>query len=361
MNQTSHDPSHPGAGRPNSDPHAGSAAGTSIAEGVDAAEIAADTGENLAGHAPGPESHPATDLVSSPGADPLLPPTSGGGPAGPGGPPAPVTGTRPRRRLLVAGIAAVVVVLTVAIGLRGGGDDDPGAEIAGESIGEASAGSDDLPDNAGRVQTDDDSDGLFVTGTPEVEVVDQGYSSFDGGQGIEGSWAVVVENSGDGSARLLNVTVEFKDATGAVIANETQMIKHVPAGEQMGVAHEFIAGDLPALIDSMDVTLGEPSTLNGTDDDGAYTISGVTLAPAGGLLGGWRAVFTIDSSYESTVTNADLYAVFRDANGKIVGGAFTVFSTITPGTSAGEITSYAETPGVVTADIYLTGGMGGPG
>ena len=356
MNHTPHDPAPADADGPS--PHAATATGTFTAE----ADVRPEVG--AADAVPADPSRPATEPGVSPGLDPSPAVPDGGDAPVAAGPPPP--GVRPPRDRwpIIAGVVAIVVALTVAIGLRGGGDggDSPDAEVAGESIG-AGAGSrgGDEPSNSAPVQTaEDDSDPLFETGTPEVEIVDEGFSSFDGGQGgIEGSWAIVVENSGDGAANALPITAEFKDAAGAVIASESHLLKQVPAGGEVGFAHEFLAGDLPAPIDSMEVTLGEPSSLNSSYDDGEYTISGVTLAPAGGLLGGWRAVFTIDSSYEPTMSNADLYAVFRDADGEIVGGAFTVMATITPGTSAGEITSYAETPGVVSADIYLTGGMGG--
>ena len=359
MNHTPHEPAQADAGEAITYPHASPATATSTADAdtparVSAAEVAAD-------HPP----QQGTELGVTPGPAAATVPLAGVDDALVGGP-RPPAGHRSRgRRPIIVGLAAVVVVLTVAVGLRGGGGGDggdPPDAAAGESIGaEAGARRGDRPSNSGPVQTaTDDNDSLFESGTPELEIVDEGFSSFDGGQGgIEGSWAIVVENSGDGAANALPVSAEFKDATGAVIASESYLLKQVPAGGELGFAHEFLAGDLPAPIDSMEVTLGEPSTLNSSHDDGDYTISGVTLAPAGGLLGGWRAVFTIDSSYEPTMSNADLYAVFRDADGKIVGGAFTVMATITPGTSAGEITSYAETPGVVSADIYLTGGMGG--
>lgn len=360
MNHTPHEPAQADAGEAITYPHASPATATSTADAdtrarVSAAEVAAD-------HPPQQGTEPGV----TPGPAPALLPPAGGDDAFVGGPPPPA-GRRPRdRRPVIVGLVAVVVVVTVAIGLRGGGGDDggdtPDAGVAGESIGaEAGSRAGDPPSNSGPVQTvGDDTDPWQESGTPELEIVDEGFSSFDGGQGgIEGSWAIVVENSGDGAANALPVTAVFKDAAGAVIASESYLLKQVPAGGELGFAHEFLAGDLPAPIDSMDVTLGEPSILDSSHDEGEYTISGVTLAPAGGLQGGWRAVFTIDSSYEPTMSNADLYAVFRDADGKIVGGAFTVMSTITPGTSAGEITSYAETPGVVSADIYLTGGMGG--
>lgn len=98
-------------------------------------------------------------------------------------------------------------------------------------------------------------------------------------------------------------------------------------------------GDAPAAMVPVDVAFADASGTALTSERVVVKSipAGATMGVAGELLAG---------------------DILRDAEGEIVGGASTTTGSVAPGASSGEVTRYMDVPGVASADVYLTGGLG---
>jgi hypothetical protein len=316
---------------------------------------------------------PAQTAVASPGmlppdappmaGPPMGPPTgppSGGFPPGaplspyagmPPGPPGP--GQQNKTPLYVAiGVVATIALVALIVMLTGGDDDDP-------------AGPDNPPITDPRtpttatVETVDDPSGPDdpPSGDATVEVVETGFSNFTGGlDERSGAYGFVVENTGDGLATDIQISVSAYDAGGTALASASHTVYVLRPGEQMGIGDEFFGTTLSGEIDSIDVQVSEPSEY-GADDvptEGALTAEGITTRADEYSL---STTFTAKSTYGQQIDYPSAYAIYRDADGNIVGGSRGSLDFLPAnGSAAGEVTSWDVIPNVATTEIYLDPG-----
>lgn len=305
--------------------------------------------------APGMPPPDAPPMAGPPMGPPTGPP-SGGFPPGPpspyaGMPPvAPAAGQQNKTPLFVA-IGVVVTIALVALIVMLTGDDD-------------TASPDDPPTTDPRVPTTPTDDTIDEpddppSGNATVEVVDSGFSNFMGGFDQDersASYGFIIENTGDTLATDIQVSVSAYDAAGTAVASASHTVYVLRPGEQMGIGDEFFGTTLTTDIDSVDVQVGEPSDF-GIDDvpaEGALTAEGITTRADDYNL---TTTFTAKSTYAQQIDSPSAYAIYRDADGNIVGGSVGWLDFLPAnGSTAGEVRSYDVIPNVATTEIYLDPG-----
>jgi hypothetical protein len=282
-----------------------------------------------------------------------------GAPDGPAGvPPTPPPGPASRELNRTPVIVAVGLLLTaVAFGVivaRLGGDDG-GAADPSPGTGAPPGGSE--PDD-GRTTTTDAPDGTTTTtaGPAEavdgLEVVDSGFSTYEGFDGPAGSYGLILENTSDQPITYFTVQVVVYDTNRTVVASYDHDVAVVNPGARLGLGAE-VSDPLPNGIGRLDIRTEE-----GDGDpvpQGAFTVADVaTSSDEFGVY----TTFIVTSSYDVEFELSYAYAVYRDAAGKIIGGANGLIDLIPPrGRATGEVTAFAVVPNVARAEVYVDPGF----
>jgi hypothetical protein len=120
----------------------------------------------------------------------------------------------------------------------------------------------------------------------------------------------------------------------------------------MGLGAE-ISDPLPNGIGRLDIRTegreGEPVP------GGAFTVADVSTSSD---EFGVYTTFVVSSTYAVDFELTPAYAVYRDAAGRIVGGASGLIDLIPPrGRANGEVTAFAVVPNVARAEVYVDPGL----
>jgi hypothetical protein len=272
----------------------------------------------------------------------------------PGAPP-PGAPQQSKTPLYVAiGVVAVIALVGIILVVTGGGDDDePATPAPGTPTTVAPT---DGPD--GTAAPPDGSDA--PAGDATVEVIDQGFSNFASGFDDDersASYGFVIENTGDGTATDIRISVSAYDADDNALATDSQTIYVLRPGQKMGVGDEFYGDDLASDVARLDVQISEtsdPYWAEEVPDEGRLTAEGVaTSADDYGMT----TTFTAKSTFGVQIDNPYAYAVYRNAAGEIIGGS-TGWLDFVPanGTTAGKITSYDVIPDVDATEVFVDTG-----
>jgi len=316
-----------------------------------------------------PVGPPTGPPVGPPGAYPGGPPSGGfppgGAPSGgypPGAAPSPYGGVPPggqppsqnRTPLFIAiGVVAVAALVGLIVVLTGGDDDEPTASSTTE---QTPTSPDDTSDTtAGPATTEGDE----PSGSAELEVVDSGFSNFMGGFDQDEravAYGFIVENTGDETVSNVNISVSAFDAAGTAVASESHTIYVLRGGEKVGIGDEFYGTDFTADVADIQVQVSEPSEF-GSDDvpaEGSLSAEGITTTPGDYDI---TTTFTATSTYAQQIDSPYAYAIYRDANGAIIGGSTGYLDFIAAnGSVAGEVRSWDLIPNVATTEVYLDPG-----
>jgi hypothetical protein len=271
-------------------------------------------------------------------------------------PPAPGPPTRQLNRTPVI-VAAGLLLTAVVVGLivaRSGGDD---GQAADPSPGTGAPPPVSEPDDGTTVTNDaQDSTTTTTTGPREpvdgLEVVDSGFSSYPGFDGPAGSYGLILENKGDRPATNFTVRVVVYDTNDAVVGSYLHDVAEVNPGARLGLGAE-VSDPLPNGIGRLDVRTEE----GGGDPvpQGTFTVADVSTSSD---EFGVYTTFVVSSSYDVEFERSHAYAVYRDAAGKIIGGATGLIDLIPPrGRAMGEVTAFAVVPNVARADVYVDPGL----
>jgi hypothetical protein len=268
-------------------------------------------------------------------------------------PPSP-PGPAPRKvnRALVI-VAAGLLLTAVAIGVVVArfGDDDGGAEPSPTT--DAPPG---VSEPDGGTTATRESNGTSTT-APTVPVqglavVDSGFSVYQGFDGPAGSYGLILENRGDRPIDHLAVQVVVYDRNDTVVGSYDHAVAVVNPGARLGLGAE-ISDPLPNGIGRLDIRTGgrEGEPVPG----GAFTVADVSTSSD---EFGVYTTFVVSSSYAVELKLTPAYAVYRDAAGRIVGGASGLVDLIPPrGQANGEVTAFAVVPNVAKADVYVDPGF----
>ena len=123
------------------------------------------------------------------------------------------------------------------------------------------------------------------------------------------------------------------------------------AGARLGLGAE-VSDALPNGIGRLDIRTKEGGA--GPVPEGAFAVADVvTSSDEFGVY----TTFIVSSSYAVEFELSYAYAVYRDAAGKIVGGANGLVDLIAPGgRSTGEVTAFEVVPNVAQAEVYVDPG-----
>jgi hypothetical protein len=258
-----------------------------------------------------------------------------------------------RTALIVAAVVLAAAAVAVSVAQLAG-DDGEGAEPPPGS-GAPTVVSE--PDD-GTTTTTEAPDATTTTTTGPVEtvvglrVVDSGFSTYPGIDGPTGSYGLILENSGDKPLTRFTVQVVVHDTNDDVVASYDHEVAVMRPGARLGLGDE-ISDPLPNGIGRLDIRTeerrGDPVP------QGAFTVADVsTTSDEFGVY----TTFVVSSSYEVGFRLSHAYAVYRDAAGKIMGGAAGLIDVIPAGGRAtGEVTAFTVVPNVARADVYVDPGL----
>ncbi|HKH03680.1 MAG TPA: FxLYD domain-containing protein [Acidimicrobiales bacterium] len=312
-----------------------------------------------AGYPSGPGYGAPPGVPSGPGYGPGVGPPMGAGAYGaPGGPP---PGGGQNRTPLIVALVVVAVLAVVGIGIvaTSGGDDDENDPIARRNIDTTAAPTDDTEDTATDETVTDTTESQSGSqgAIEDIEVTDSGVTNFpDEFDGTNrASYAYVLTNNGDEPVANMEVTVTLVDTEGTVLSSDTDSIYLLQPGQSLGLGDTTY--DEIAEVDSIEVQPAIPSYASEAEQLGEVTVEGInTTADSSGYL---TTTFTATSSYEVQLDSPWGYVVYRNADGGIVGGTYSVIDIVQPGGStSGEVATYTAIPNVDPAqtEVYVDPG-----
>jgi hypothetical protein len=115
-------------------------------------------------------------------------------------------------------------------------------------------------------------------------VIEQGFSNFASGFDGEqrsASYGFVIENTGDGTATDIRISISADDAGDNALATDSETIHVLRPGQRMGVGDEFYGDDLASDVARLDVQIGEtsdPYWAEDVPDEGRLTADGVATS-----------------------------------------------------------------------------------
>jgi hypothetical protein len=198
----------------------------------------------------------------------------------------------------------------------------------------------------GGFTTDDDSDEPEVE-PGEITVEKQGYT-YDANSGNVSYGIVLSNQEQDIAAESIQLQVAFYDAAGTVIDTVTENVSYLLPGETTGVG-----GTASGVADmaEMRVQVSADDWREWEEQPPLLTIDNISVTEDD--FGGTKVTGEVTNSLDQELESITLYAVFLDAEGNIVGGDFSFLDFVpASGTSAFEITSFVEVPGIATAEVY---------
>lgn len=195
-----------------------------------------------------------------------------------------------------------------------------------------------------------------LVGKPLV-VAEQGVSSFPDPYDITatlGGYGVVVENPNpDLLAAGVRVTTRVLDPAGAELLVDHALVNAVMPGQRMALGRTLIEPvEDPT---SLAVEVQVSSWLR-PDSAGAITASDVVTEPEPN--GGAVTRFVLRSSLPQAEEGVDVTAVYRAADGRILGAESTVVATVAPNVDVpGQIRLLSPIPDLAATEIYVGRGV----
>jgi hypothetical protein len=251
-------------------------------------------------------------------------------------------------------VAAGLLLTAVAIGIIVArfGDDDGDAEPSPTTDAPPAVSEPDGGTTGPRESNRTTSSTALTVPVQGLAVVDSGFSTYEGFDGPAGSYGLILENRSDRPINHLAVRVDVYDETDARVGSYDHAVAVVNPGARLGVGAE-ISDPLPRGIGRLDIRtegrVGEPVP------GGAFTVADVSTSSD---EFGVYTTFVVSSSYAVEFELTPAYAVYRDAAGRIVGGASGVVDLIPPrGRANGEVTAFAVVPNVARAEVYVDPGF----
>jgi hypothetical protein len=263
-------------------------------------------------------------------------------------PPAAPQGSPNRVPLFIAlGVVVAAAVVGLIVVLAGGDDDTAESPPSSEPATETTAQPD---ETSGTTAPPGDTTQPAATGVEGVELVDYGYSTYEGYDGSpSGSYAFILENTTDETKHDFGVTVAVYDKSDTVVATGSHTVYVLRPGARIGIGDEVLE-DLPNGIGKIDIQL-EEGFGGTTPPDGEVTVADVATQSDEFST---TTTFTVSSTYGQQLDTPYAYAVYRNEAGAIVGGAYSFVDLVPSGGKAsGEVSSFDVIPGVASAEVYV--------
>lgn len=270
----------------------------------------------------------------------------------------------PRRNWspVIAVLVVLAVIAAAGFGARalisGSADEETADDLAG--------GPDDAPSVLGgeAPSLEDLTSDVTLPPGPKrpLEVAAQGITvvpdRFDESR-REGTYAVIVQNPHSRwLAQGVQVTVTFLDEAGAPVGEDSGFVEVVLPDQRVAVASLFF--DAPTVpLSGMSVAIDVARWRETGPIEGGFTISEVQTDEA--EFSGVRTRFQIQSGFDEVLTDVGITAVYKAADGRIIGGYDTFVERLEPGVpTPAEIALLANVdPAAISAtELYPTAAFG---
>jgi hypothetical protein len=179
----------------------------------------------------------------------------------------------------------------------------------------------------------------------ELEVVDSGFTVVDG----NASYGVVIRNPNAAGwvAEFVSVQITFFDATGPT-KTESDTLRAVLPGQETAVGGTAFDVDRA---ERMEVRLGSVSWETIDFPPGRFVVENVRTRDRD--FGGHRTTGIISSEFVERQDLIRVVAIYRNADGEIIGGDFSFLDFLDPDAEASfEITTFNTLRGLDSTDVY---------
>jgi hypothetical protein len=240
------------------------------------------------------------------------------------------------RRLLAAALVAVVAACS--------GDDDPAGPRAIE------------PGSTTTEPTTTTTEAPFV-GQPLV-ITEQGVSTFPDPfdpSATLGGYAVVLHNPNpDRMATGVQVRTRVLDAAGTELLVDNALLNAVMPGERMAVGRTVVEPIVAPT--QLDVQISVGAWLRPSSTRGELAVREVVTEPEEG--GGSITRFTIRSTWPENEEGVDVTAVYRAADGRILGAESTTIPRVPTRSSVeGQIRLLSPIPELASTEVFVGRGF----
>lgn len=200
---------------------------------------------------------------------------------------------------------------------------------------------------------DSGNEGEEVEPDGDLAVVDSGFSVYETGDDSEPaySYAAIVDNPTDARAEFVTVRILLRDGEGTVLLTDSHVIQTFAPGMRMALASE---SPVQLDIDEIEVRFEVQSWREPTGDAFSLTVSEPeTVTTEFDTL---KTTVEVSSDADDDVTSIDLVAVYRNAQGRIVGGTPGFLEFLPAGDRAvATIESGSAIPGVASTEVFARG------
>jgi hypothetical protein len=247
-----------------------------------------------------------------------------------------------RRRGRPALAAALVVPMLLACS-GDDGDDDAGAEAARTATSAA----------PGATTT---TEAPVPAGDPLL-VVDQGVASYPDPFDVTatlGGYGVVLENPNpDVMATGVRVITRILDPAGTELLVDSALLNGILPGQRMAVGRTLIEPiEEPT---QLDIRVEVSAWLLPADADGRFVAEGAVTEPE--EAGGSITRFTVTSTWPSIEEGVDATAVYRAADGRILGAESTAVDVSPDAPTTAQIRLLSPIPDLATTEVFVGRGF----
>lgn len=195
------------------------------------------------------------------------------------------------------------------------------------------------------------------TGAPLV-VAEQGVSSFpdpvDHTATLGGYGVVLLNPNPDLVAAGVRVVTRILDPAGAELLVDSTLLNGVMPGQRMALGRTLIE----PIVDptQLAITVEVSAWLEPGSADGALTATGVVTEPEEN--GGAVTRFTVHSTWPEPEEGVDVTAIYRAADGRILGAESTTLASVPPDSDVpGQIRLLSPIPDLATTEVFVGRGF----
>jgi hypothetical protein len=263
-------------------------------------------------------------------------------------------------------IAVVVVAAIIGLGYLGARTL---IDRSGDTGTTGTAGRDDGSDGASVLDADTPtldeltSDVTLPPGPDEgLQVAAQGITivpdRFDSNR-REGTFAVIVANPHEGwLAQGVQVSVTFLDEGGSPLGSDSGFVEVVLPAQRVAVASLFF--DAPTVpVASLDIAIDVARWRETGPFAGGFTVTDVQTGEA--EFSGVRTTFEIRSDFDEPLVDVGVTAVYRAADGRIIGGYDTFVELLEPGVPTPamvDLLANIDPADIASTELYPTAAFG---
>jgi hypothetical protein len=262
--------------------------------------------------------------------------------------------------VLVVAVAVVLVFFGARALIAGSADDD---RAGTGGVSEGVDGGESVLDTDAPTLDELTSDVTLPPGPDEgLQVAGQGLTvvpdRFDEAR-REGTYAVILANPHERwLAQGVQVTVTFVDEAGTALGTDSGFVEVVLPAQQVAVASLFFeAPTVP--VARMDVAIDVARWRETGPFEGSFAITDVATTEA--EFSGVRTTFTIRSDFDEPLTDVGITAVYRAADGRIIGGYDTFVERLDPGVPVAaevDLLANVDPAEIASTELYPTAAFG---